>query len=400
MASGRTIFHVDMDAFFASIEQRDTPAYRGKPVIVGAAPGQRGVVSAASYEARKFGVHSALPISEAVRRCPNGVFVRPRMDVYAAESDIIMEILRSFSPLVEQISVDEAFVDMTGTEKLWGSALACARKVSATISAKTGLSASIGIAPNKFLAKIASDMKKPRGITVVPIDQAAIEAWLAPLPIRKIWGIGKKTEEFLGRYGVKIVADAQAFEREYLLGLLGRGGLDLYELCRGLDDRPVAEGDGAKSISHEHTFGSDTADTNVLAQTLLGLSHEVAVRARRSGVKGDTVVLCWRYPDFSRHSRRSRLSAGTSNGREIYDTAMRLFRDYPLTGKPLRLIGVGITGLGAEYQTSLFEETAGGVRQERTERAADVIRERFGDETIFFGGEKSVKDARRTRHRQ
>jgi DNA polymerase-4 len=257
------------------------------------------VVCAASYEARKFGVHSAMPVSEAVRRCPSGIFVTPRMGVYENESRAVMHILESFSPLIEQVSVDEAFLDMTGSEKLLGSRRTIASAMAGRIKNELDLSASIGIAPNKYLAKISSDINKPAGITEAPFDQQAIETWLAPMPAGRVWGIGKKTGAVLESHGIRTIGDLQVLTKNDLAIRLGRHGENLFTLCQGIDDRPVSEESSVSSISREHTFNRDCADRDEWLRVLFILSQDVARQARQAGVKGATVVLTWRRPDFS-----------------------------------------------------------------------------------------------------
>jgi DNA polymerase-4 len=380
----RSILHIDMDAFFTSIEQRDDPRYRGKPVVVGAQPGHRGVVAAASYESRKFGIHSAMPINEAFRRCPHAVFLPPRMDAYAEESRRVMAILSGFSPMLEQVSVDEAFLDVTGTRKLFGDTLTTANTIRLAIKEQIHLTASIGIAPNKFLAKLGSDMNKPDGVTVVPIDPADSIAWLAPHPVRKIWGVGKKTEETLGRMGIVTIGDLQKRSRESLVGAFGQSGLDLYELCRGIDDRPVENREEARSISREHTFETDTRDRLQWKKTLLALSQDVARSARQSGVTGRTVVLIFRGPDFTKHTRRSTLPATTALANEIYSASVNLCDALPSNAK-LRLVGVGLTGFDQDVQLDLFRQEQPQVPWEKSERAIDKLVDRFGDGVIVRG---------------
>jgi DNA polymerase-4 len=377
--------HVDMDAFFASVEQRDTPAYRGRPLIVGARPGMRGVVAAASYEARAFGVHSAMPIGEAVRRCPEGVFVRPRLDAYRRESEAVMAIFASFSPLVEPVSIDEAFLDMTGTERLLGPPLAAATALADRIRRERSLTASIGIAPNKFLAKIASDLHKPAGITMAPFDPRAVIPWLAPLPVKRIWGVGEATGAVLDRMGIRTVGDLQGLSREYLTDRFGRQGEKLFALCRGIDDRPLAVAEPAKSISREHTFNVDSTDPETWKRTLYSLAQDVSRRARAGGVKGATVVLTYRKSDFSRHSRRKPLAHPTSAARFIYEGALDLLGGVP--GGALRLIGVGLTSLDPGEQTDLFADANPATGLEAVESAMDRIAARYGDTLIGKGRE-------------
>jgi DNA polymerase-4 len=384
-STSRVIFHIDMDAFFASIEQRDTPEYRGKPLIVGARPGMRGVVCAASYEARRFGVRSALPISEAVRRCPGGVFVQPRMDVYSEESRMVMRILDSFSPRIEPVSIDEAFLDMSGTTRLFGPPRKAAEAIYKRILGERGLTASIGIAPNKYLAKIASDLNKPRGITEAPFNAADIRAWLAPMPVERVWGVGKKTAEQFERIGIRTIGDLQTRSKHYLAQRFGKNGAGLYELSHGVDDRPVGGEGTAKSISREHTFNTDSPDRSEWQKVLFDLSQDVARHAREQGVRGATVVLTWRSSDFFRHSKRTTLSCPTDLAKFIFKEACTLLQD--ILEPKLRLIGVGITGLESEFQLDLFEQEEKSNALEISERAADMIVKRFGQDAIVKGSE-------------
>ncbi len=388
MNSPRTIFHIDMDAFFASIEQRDNPEYRGKPVIVGARPGFRGVVSTASYEARKYGVHSAMPVNEAYRRCPHGIFVTPRGRVYADVSRAIMSIFERFSPCVEQVSVDEAFLDMSGTERLFGSVLNAAKEISERIRVEQKLTGSIGIAPNKFLAKIASDMNKPNGITVAPFDPDQIKKWLAPMPVQKIWGVGKKSAEALARMGICTIGDLQELSIEYLEERFGKNGVSLFDLCRGIDDRPVGNEESIKSISREHTFNVDSQDRGQWQEVLFSLVQDVSKRARSYGVKGQTVFITWRRPDFSRHSRRKPLPFATNAAKLIYESAFELLEE--LRERSLRLLGVGITGLDEAVQTDLFAQKS-LESLEASEAAVDRIVARFGKKVIGKGREVGRK---------
>jgi len=385
----RVIFHVDMDAFFTSVEQRDNPSYIGKPVIVGSEVGKRGVVSAASYEARKFGVHSAMPINEAFNRCSHGIFLTPRMDAYSDESQRIMAIFRRFSPSIEQISVDEAFIDMSGSSKLFGPPLDAAELIRTTIKQEEHLSASIGIAPNKFLAKIASDMNKPFGITLAPFEQKEIIDWLAPMNVQKIWGIGRRSAEILMSAGVSIVKDLQALSLDYLSSRFGRHGASLYYLCRGIDNRDVGNSDDIKTISREHTFNVDSRSREEWKHTLFLLSQDVAERARKHGVKGATIVLTWRKPDFSRHSRRMPLNPPGNSSKAIYEKVLLLL-DH-LNEPSLRLIGVGITGLDNDSQTDLFADMNGYETWEKSEQVLDSIKERFGSDIIKKGLELGLK---------
>jgi len=386
MAAGpRTIFHIDMDAFFASVEQRDFPEYRNKPVIVGSKVGTRGVVSTASYEARRFGIHSAQPISEAFRRCPHGIFVQPRMAVYEEVSTSIMHLFSTFSPLIEQISVDEAFLDMTGTEKLSGPPHHAAETIARAIQTTTGLTGSIGIAPNKFCAKIASDMNKPQGITLCPFAADDVVQWLAPMPVRRIWGVGKQTAATLNSMGIELIGDLQKLSVETLIRRFGKYGHNLYSLSRGIDSRPVSPGEGCKSISRERTFAADSSDRSVWQSTLFTLSQDISRRARKSEVKGSTIFLTYRLPDFTRHTRQKILHPPTNVARFIFEAASSLLEE--VREPKLRLLGVGITGLDEPLQVDLFEEASPHHHWEKSEKAVDHLTNRFGDAIIKKGRE-------------
>jgi len=379
--NSRIILHIDMDAFFTSIEQRDNPQYLGKPVIVGAQPGHRGVVAAASYEARKFGVHSAMPISEAFKKCPAGVFLRPRMEAYVTESHQIMDILSSFSPTIEQVSVDEAFLDITGTEKLFGLPCKTAQKISKTIKEQRKLTASIGIAPNKFLAKVASDMNKPDGITQVPFSQDEITKWLGPKPAGKIWGVGKKTEEILHGININTIGDLQKLNKEFLMNRLGAYGETLHDLAFGIDNRPVETREDSKSISREHTFEKNTGDRDLINKILLVLSQDVARQARKAQIKGKTVVLIYRGISFTKHTRRITLPEATNIANDIYSMVLKLIRNFPEKTE-FRLIGVGISGFDETVQLDLFKTDSPNKSWEKSEKAIDNLAQKYGKDVV------------------
>ena len=385
MATTRWIVHLDMDAFYAAVEQRDHPELRGLPVIVGGRPDSRGVVSTCSYEAREYGVRSAMPLREAARRCPHGIFLPVRMERYAEVSRQIFAILDRFSPLVEPISLDEAFLDVTGCERLFGPAPCIARRIVATIREELGLSASVGVAPNKLVAKIASDLRKPGGFVVVRPEE--VESFLADLPVRCLWGVGPKTEEYLARLGVKTIGGLRAIPREILTASLGEAGAALYDLCRGRDDRPVLISEAAKSIGQEMTFPTDITDRAYLAAILLLLSDRVARRAREAGVYGRTVVLKVRDLDFNTLTRRRTLARPTDAEEEIYATARALAEALPWWGlRPLRLLGVSLTNLSDASlgrQGMLFGGAEEEARRDRLHRAVDRIREKYGEEAIL-----------------
>lgn len=379
----RWILHVDMDAFFASVEQLDNPEYRGKPLMVGGE--HRGVVSAASYEARKFGVHSAMPTATARRLCPHGIFVRGRMSRYKEKSREVMAVIRDFSPIVEQTSVDEAYVDITGTERLFGTSQELAIRMKAEVRAKTGLTCSIGIAPVKFMAKIASDMNKPNGITF--ISEKALLPTLSKLPVGKIPGIGPKAKDMLKRLGVRFVGDIQKFPREAWKDKFGERGLVLYDRAQGIDPSEVIPHSEAKSSSAETTLHEDTADKNELCDWLMAQAERVGHDLRRHNRKGRTVTLKVKYSNFKSLTRSKTLSASTDSTDLIFETAAALLRDLQLEHR-VRLIGVGVTNFGhVEQQLSLLGDPEEPVNEERQkiDAALDAIRSKFGTKSVERG---------------
>jgi len=377
----RKIIHIDMDAFYASVEQRDNPSLKGKPVIVGGGEEKRGVVSAASYEARLFGVHSAMPTSQAKRLCPQGVFLPVRMLRYQEISAQISKILREYTPLVEPLSLDECFLDVTRSEKLFGSALQIAKEIKKRIFEMTGLTASAGIAPNKFLAKIASDLQKPDGL--VQIQPEEVPGFLHNLPISKLWGVGKSTEEVLKEMGILRVGQLAAYPLERIEKKLGKFGLELAALARGEDDRPVVPESEAKSISQEETFTPDLWDLEAMKKTLLDQAERVGWELRKQSLKGYTIHLKVRYPDFSLVTRSATLPWATDQGLEIYQMAIQLLSKTEVLTKRARLLGVGISNLvrrGDPEQLSLF--SAQREKVERSTVAVDRIRDKFGPQAI------------------
>ncbi len=380
-ARPRTILHVDMDAFFAAVEQRDRPELRGKPVIVGADPrgGRgRGVVSTASYEARRFGVGSAMPISEAWRRCPHGIYLHPDMEKYARESDRVMEIFHRFTDLVEPVSIDEAFLDVTGSARAIGTGEEIARKLKGAIREETRLTASVGVASSKLVAKVASDMRKPDGLVVVPAGGEA--AFLAPLPVRRLWGVGPKMEEALAKLGIVTIGDLAAVEPGRLERRLGTHGHDLQSLARGEDDRDVvSQGEGAKSLGQEHTYGEDTADPDRLRATLLQLADAVAGRLRSHGLRARTVTLKYRDEDFHTTTHARTLADPTDSGNAIFRLASELFAETH-HGRKVRLLGIYTSHFGeATPQLGLFDQPKA---PSTADRVRDEVKKRFGDEAI------------------
>ena len=377
--SARTILHVDLDAFFAAVEQRDRPELRGRPVVVGGAGGEdaRGVVSAASYEARVFGIHSAMSMREAYRRCPDAVFLPVDGRRYQAASREVMSILRRFTPLVEPISIDEAFLDVTGSAALFGDGPAIARRIKDETRAEVGLTASVGVASTKLVAKIASDLHKPDGLVVVPIGEE--EAFLAPLPIGRLWGVGEKTAIALRDYNVRTIGDLAALPPDLLIRRFGKHGASLVSRARGLDADPVHEGDPAKSVGHEHTFDVDTSDPELIERTLLAMADGVAGRLRSAGVRAGTVAVKIRDSSFRTITRQRTLAEPTDMTGPIYATAIDLARP-EIRGMRVRLLGVTASNLGEREQLSLFE--SGDPRQRRAIEAADSLRRRYGEGTV------------------
>jgi DNA polymerase-4 len=367
-----------MDAFYASIEQRDRPELLGRPVIVGADPRGRGVVSAASYEARRFGIHSAMPVSRAARLCPQAVFVPVDMPKYVGVSKEIMAILAESSPLVEPLSLDEAFLDVTGTERLFGPPRALAETIKRRIREEVRLTASAGIAPNKFLAKLASDLEKPDGL--VEVRPGAEAAFLRPLPVERLWGVGGVTAKALRSMGVETIGQLARIAPGLLEGRFGRLGAHLHELAWGRDDRPVEPGAPPKSMGAEETFTRDHCDVERLRLTLRGQAERVARELRGEGCVGRTVTLKLRFDDF-RTLTRSLTGEPTQDGLEVFRRASSLLSRLSLA-RPVRLIGVSVSGLGlADHgQLSLFAES--GARRARLGRLMDELARRFGEDVL------------------
>jgi len=376
------IIHVDMDAFYAAVEIRDNPDLRGKPVVVGGSPTGRGVVSTANYQARKFGIHSAMPAAKAIRLCPHAIFVKPRMDHYVAISKEIREIFSRFTPLVESISLDEAFLDVAGSEKLFGSAPSIAAEIKKLLKSELGLTASAGVAPNKFVAKVASDLDKPDGLTIVAEDQ--VQQFLDPLPIRRVWGIGPKTEKQFASLGVSTIAGIRGLTQDALKRKFGLQSDHFWKLSRGLDSRPVVSERDAKSISHETTFPVDIDNAETLQAWLQELMGQVALRLRRLNIKGKAVQLKLRFSDFHTITRRTTLPEYSQTTRELELAARQLLtqalKDHP---GAIRLIGAGVSNLSqqAMVQQSLFEGEE-KQRDSRIDKACDQLNERFGTTAV------------------
>jgi DNA polymerase-4 len=380
----RYILHMDMDAFFAAVEQRSRPELKGKPVIVGADPqgGKgRGVVSTCSYEARKYGVRSAMPIGQAYRRCPQGIYLPPNGRLYSEVSDRIFEILTHFSDQVEPLSIDEAFLDITHTVPLFKTPLNIAITLKNEIRAKEQLIASVGIAPNKFLAKIASDLEKPDGLVIV--NENEIEQFLKPLDISKMWGIGIKSVDKFHNWGIHTIGDLAALPQDVLESRLGKAGRQLYLLAHGIDTRPVVAGERVKSVSNEITFMEDTTDGDLIQKTLFRLSEKVGYRLRKKALKGKTIHLKFRYAGFETYTRNRTIMHLTANTEIIYKTVRELFEQNYQPGRKVRLLGVGVSGfnLSDSGQLSLFDR--GKADTGRLDSLEDTIKEKFGSKSVL-----------------
>lgn len=375
--TARVLFHVDLDAFFASVEQNDDPSLKGKPVIVGAQPGHRGVVSTCSYEARAFGIRSAMPISEAYRRCPDGVYLSPRIDRYVELSAQVMEVFSSFTPEVQRVSIDEAFLGMTGTEKLWGPPEAAARLLKAKVRERTGLGISIGIGPNRYVAKIASGLRKPDGLVLVP--EGGAEAFMLGLPLSKLWGAGERTQERFRELGIGSVAELASFGEDQLASLFGKaGGAFLYGAARGRDLGMMDPGDpSSRSMSAETTFESDCSDRECVEDVLMSLSCELAYRLWSEGYKSRGLALKLRLHDFTTLSRRRSRDSYFLSSSEAFKDALALLEKAWDGRTEIRLLGLCFVDLekgDSGVQGELFAD--GSERERKAEGAVFEIERR------------------------
>ncbi|MBD5416490.1 MAG: DNA polymerase IV [Desulfovibrio sp.] len=391
------ILHLDMDAFFASVEQLDDPGLRGKPVIIGG--DKRGVVSTASYEARRFGVHSAMPIATARRLCPNGIFIRGRHGRYSELSARIMEALRGFSPSVEPASIDEAYLDAGGLDRLFGPPEALARAVKAAVAQVTGgLTCSVGIAPVKFLAKICSEVNKPDGVFILAPEEA--DAFLLSLEVTRLPGVGRRMAASLAALGITHVAQLRALSRDFMERRYGKWGLVLHDRAHGIDPRPVTPEHEVKSEGAERTFARDVRDRGLLARALFAHAERVGTRLRRHGLAGRTVTLKIKFADFRQITRSRTLGGRTDATRTIFETARGLLDEEPL-GQPVRLIGLSVSGFEQGAEQLLLPGAARGsaphrpgnlpapeeeARRRRLDRALDTLRGRFGKDAVQRGG--------------
>ena len=382
----RIIMHIDMDAFYASVEQRDYPEYRGEPVIVGADPkgGKgRGVVSAASYEARQFGIHSAMPISQAYKRCPHGIFVHVRGKRYLEVSCRIMTIFSQYTPIIQAISLDEAFLDMTGTERLLGDVESTGRTIQKQIWEEEHLTASVGIGPNKLIAKIASDLEKPNGFVVVP--QENIEKFLKPLPIKRLWGIGVKTEAKLKTLGLHTVGDLAIIHKEDLKSIFGHLGEMIWYYAHGIDESRVIPDRDPKSISNETTFSTDEENVTVIMDTIHQLSEKVGYRLRRKDMIAKTVILKIRLGDFTTFVRHLTCTEPFFDTQTIFNHAKMLFQNIDIKNRSIRLVGVGVTQLLSKdgHQPNLF--SADHEKENQATLVLDQLKNKFGQKVIGKG---------------
>jgi DNA polymerase-4 len=390
----QVILHVDMDAFFASVEQHDRPELKGKPVIVGAPPDQRGVVAAASYEAREYGIHSAMPSRTAYQKCPHAVFVSHNMSRYKEVSGQIMHIFESYTPLVQPLSIDEAFLDVTGAQRLFGDAATIAEKIRRDIHEQTGLTASVGVAPTLFLAKLASDMNKPDGITLVPFEQEAIEQFLAPLPIGRMWGVGKVTQKKLLSRGISTIGQLQQCRLKDLEQAVGKHAAETFSrLARGIDNRDLSLDTIEKSISNEITFKDDTSDRDKIEAAYKQLIDKVGSRVRKEGFYATTAHLKLRWSDFSTITRQTRFPLPCHDDISLRETGIRMLNEH-LQDRTVRLIGFGVSGLiptteAGSAQLDLFEPPDSNLYEKRSRlsQAADHIKKTFGGNSIRRGSD-------------
>lgn len=377
--SQRHILHIDLDAFYPSVEELLDPSITGLPILVGGDPQGRGVVSSASYAARAYGVRSAMPMALALRLCPKAVVLRGHHQAYSDYSGRVMDILGKYTPLWEPVSIDEAFLDVTGCERLWGPPERIGRDIQRRVKEEIGLSASVGVASSKLVAKVASGLKKPAGFVVVPHGKEA--DFLAPMPVERLWGVGQVTAQVLLDMGIRTVGELAQLPLEILKGRFGRQGMSMYQHARGIDDSAVEMERGPQSIGHERTFACDTSDVDQIGRCLLSLSEKTAARLRKHALRARVVTLKLRYEDFRTVTRRVTLAEATDLTEVLYAEVSKLLRKELRAGSRVRLVGVSAGGLvEGGYQLSLF----GGddLRLHRLSRTVDDIRGRYGDDAI------------------
>ena len=372
-----------MDAFFAAIEELDHPEYRGKPVVVGADPkgGKgRGVVSTCNYEARKYGIHSAMPISQAYKRCPFAIYVFPRGSRYGEISQKLFAILSEFTPKVEPVSVDEAFMDITGCIRLLGSPEEIANKIKQRIKDELQLSASIGIAPIKFVAKIASDLKKPDGLVIVEPGQ--VTEFLYPLPISRMWGVGKKTEIQLKALGINTIGDLAKLSQDAMIKKFGKSGLHFWTLANGIDEREVEYDHFVKSVSLENTFEEDVSNEKTIEQTINAIADNLGRILRKKQVKGKTVTLKIRLHDFSTSTRSHSFGSYLDSSQIISETALKLYHDFQKHGKKVRLLGIAVSNLNTQCDEQLGFFDTDTKADQKIDHVIDLVQNKFGPDLI------------------
>ena len=380
------ILHIDMDAFFAAIEQRDRPELRGLPVVVGGSS-DRGVVAAASYEARRFGIHSAMPGRRASQLCPDAVFVKGRLDHYAAVGRQVREIFGRYTPMVQPLSLDEAFLDVSGSLRLFGTAEKIGREIKDAILSELGLTGSVGIAPLKFVAKIASDLNKPDGF--VQVAEEGVQAFLDPLPVSRLWGVGKVGQTKLHRMGLRTIADLRVRPMEELRRAFGSWGEHLWRLSNGIDPRKVVPDRNAKSIGHERTFHSDLTDETMMHAVISFLSESVARRVRRASREFRCVSLKYRRDDFQTYTRSLTLDRATDSTDVIFSTASDLLAQMrQLEPRPVRLLGVSagsLTDRDAPRQKTLFDLEDNETEKKKVDEVVDQLKDSLGEEAVYRG---------------
>ncbi len=385
----RYIVHVDMDAFFSVIEQRDNPQLQGKPVVIGADPKQgkgRGVVSTCSYEARKFGIRSAMPITTAYRKCPDAVFLSVDMQKYSDVSCQIHEIFYKFTPDVEPVSVDEAFLDISSSYKLFGTPYQTCLLLKSCIKQKTGLTASVGLAPSKFVAKIASDLDKPDGLVWVKKD--AVLKFLWPLEVSRIWGVGRKGAQILNSAGIKTIGDLAKSDVLELVKLFGKNGEHLWKLANGIDEREVEETEEVKSVSNEFTFSQDTLSAPKIEGALTWLCEKVSMRLRDQALKGKTITLKIRLDNFATYTRALTMEAPTNFDETLFKQVRRLYNEFPKGRRKVRLLGVKVSKFSMhEFQEDFFTVNQER-KQEQMHKAVDKIKHKFGETAIHRAGSR------------
>lgn len=373
------ILHADMDAFFAAVEERENPELKGKPVIVGGVNlSSRGVVSTASYQARKYGVHSAMPIAKAKKLCPQGIYIPARHQLYQKASAEVFDILKNYTPLIEKISIDEAFLDVSGCEKLYGNAVEIAEQIKRKVKKETKLTISVGVSINKFLAKLASDYDKPDGLKVIYKND--IKSFMRELPVNKIWGVGSVLASKLAEENIFKAADIWPYSAEELKEKYGKTGLKLFFLARGIDQREVESNNKIKSISHEETFIDNLSDKEKLLAYLFKMSEKVSFRLHSNSLKANTVFIKVRYADFSTYSRQKSIKIAVNSTEEIYQNAKKLLEDNDLLNKPLRLLGIGTANLTAEDQKQLNLFSSGD--DDQLDQTIDELKRKFGFDKI------------------